>query len=378
MGGRLLIPGKIFPNNLDFIRFFLATSVIFCHSFAIYLGYDKFKVTEPFMIWSQQQISIGTVAVNFFFIISGFLILKSFESSKNTIEYLKKRVLRIYPGFIIAIFASFIFAGFWGSGNPYNWEGYFNYFKNLSILKEFIHVATLQSPYQRIFFPGFPEPGLNDSVWTIQYEFVCYLLLPLFALFVFSKKRWFFLIAFTIAYLTVFLQLKGVIFPYSGKRHLFFGNPYFHPKFIMYFLAGTCFYQYRNLIPRNFMLAVVSFVAIVISFAIIPCVDQVLPIAGSYLLFHFAFNEKVSLANFAKYGDFSYGIYLYAWPIQELVNYFFYNHIGPYKLFIISTPLTFIAAIISWHLVEKPFLNLKAKMGKQPVMPATVTINELK
>lgn len=377
MSSHLLIPKKIFPNNLDIIRFSLATSVIFCHSFAIYLGYDKFKITEPFMIWSHQQISIGTMAVDLFFVISGCLILKSFSSSKTTIDYLQKRVLRIYPGFIVAILASLIFAGFWGSGNPYTWDGYFNYLNNLNLIKEFIHLTTLQSPYQRVFFIGFPEPGLNDSVWTIQFEFVCYLLLPLFALLVFIKKKWFFLIAFSIAYLIVLLQLNGFIFPYSDKKHLFFGNPYFHPKFIMYFLAGACFYNYRNYVPRYNILAVLSFIAVIISFAFIKCIDQVLPIAGSYLLFHFAFNQKIPFGNFAKYGDFSYGVYLYAWPIQALVNYFFYSHIGPYKLFMISTPLTLIAAFVSWHLVEKPFLKLKDKKGKQPLSSTSVATKQL-
>ena len=84
MNNPLLISPKSYPNNFDAIRFLLAASVILCHSFAIYYGYEKFLHTEPFMVWSHQQISIGSVAVDLFFFISGFLIVKSFESSTGS------------------------------------------------------------------------------------------------------------------------------------------------------------------------------------------------------------------------------------------------------------------------------------------------------
>ena len=219
MSKPLLINSKSYPNNFDFIRFVLASSVILCHSYAILYGYEKFLKTEPFMVWSQQQISIGSVVVDFFFIISGFLIVKSFESSSSVTDYLKKRVLRIYPGFVVALLISYLVFGFLGSGWPLNLGGYKEYFGYLHKLKELVHIATLQWPYQREFFKGMPEPGLNDSVWTIQFEFVCYLLVPLAALLGFFKNRVFFIIAFVIVYLVFFLQMKGIILPFKNSNN---------------------------------------------------------------------------------------------------------------------------------------------------------------
>lgn len=355
----LLINPKCFPNNFDIIRFLLASSVILCHSFVIYLGYDKFLITEPFMIWSKKQISIGSFSVDIFFIISGFLIVKSFESSANTFDYLKKRVLRIYPGFIVAFTVSLLLVGFIGSGWEYNWDGYKQYFNFLSIKKELVHLFTLQSPYERIFFKESPEPGVNDSLWTIQFEFVCYILVIGIACMGYYKKKWILITLFVIFYILSWLQTQGYIFAYNNKIHLFIGNPYHFPRFITYFLAGACFYFYRSLIIRSNLLAIISCVALYGSFVWIKCIDQVLPIAGAYLLFFLAFHNSIRFHNFAKYGDLSYGIYLYGWPIQALVMFYLKNYIQPYSFFLIALPLALMAAYCSWHLIEKPFLLLK-------------------
>lgn len=359
MNQPLLIPIKSYPNNFDIIRFVLAASVILCHSFAIYYGYEKFLHTEPFMVWSSQQISIGSVAVDLFFIISGFLIVKSFETSSGTFNYLTKRILRIYPGFIVAFLLSILIAGFIGSELAHNWEGYKLYFHYLYKKKELVRLFTLQDSYQKIFFKDSPEPGVNNSIWTIQFEFFCYLLVPLFAWLGFFKNKWCFLIAFIMMYLIFFLQLKGYIFPFKNWNNLFFGNPYFVPRFVMYFLAGACFYHFRTVIVRSNFLALFAFIALAISFFWIKCIDMVLPLAGSYFLFFLVFHPRIPFGGFAKYGDFSYGVYLYGWPVQALVFYFFKDYIHPYSFFFIALPIAVLMAFLSWHIVEKPLLKFK-------------------
>ena len=361
MSRPLLINAKSYPNNFDFVRFVLAASVILCHSYAILYGYDKFLLTEPFMVMSRQQISIGSVAVNFFFIISGFLIVKSFESSTDTFDYLKKRVLRIYPGFIAALLICYLVVGFLGSGWPINFDGYREYFSFLHKKKELVHLVTLQQPFQRSFFKDLPLPGLNDSVWTIQFEFGCYLLVPLAALIGFFRKKWFFIVAFFAMYVLVFMQWYGYFWPFKSYSFLLLENPWYYPKFITYFLAGSCVYFYRDKIIRSNILAIGSFILIALSFAWIKCVEQVLPIAGTYLLFYIVFHPAIKLGNFAKYGDFSYGVYLYGWPVQGLIMYYFKDHLTPGLFFITALPIAIMCAYCSWHLIENTFLKLKKK-----------------
>lgn len=270
-------------------------------------------------------------------------------------------MLRIYPGFIVAFSLSILVAGFIGSGLFFNFINYSQYITALNFRGELIHLFTLQNPYQYSFFKTMPEQGLNLSLWTIQFEFACYLLVPLMAMAAFLRKKWWLLSVFFIVYLVLFLQVQGYIFSYTDQTHLWYGNPYFLPRFITYFLAGACFYYYRNKIKRNNLFALLMLMAIFVSFGWGNCIEQVLPLAGAYLLFFIAFHPRIPLSNFARYGDFSYGVYLYAWPVQQVLMYFFKPLLNPWRLFFIALCITVLLAFCSWHLVEKQFLKLKKR-----------------
>ena len=373
LSNKLLIPRKGYPNNFDVIRLLLAVSVIFCHSYVVYYGPDIFPKKEPFLIWSRGQISMGSTAVDLFFIISGFLIVKSFESSSGLVNYLTKRVLRIYPAFVTAALTSLLVAGFIGTGLAFNRGNYSHYISQLYLREEAIRIATLQPPFQYLFFEKLPQPGLNLSLWTIQFEFACYLLVPLLARAGIFRKRSWLLVAFFTAYLVLLLQQLGYIFPYKDKLHLWYGNPFFYPRFVTYFLAGACCYFYRDKIIRSRWLMIAAVAAMVFCFAIVKCVDQVMPVAGTYLLFFTAFNPRIKLQHFARHGDFSYGVYLYAWPVQQSVMFFLHSYLNPYRLFFIALAITMVLAFCSWHLIEKPFLKLKKK-NIAPVIPLPVSV----
>jgi peptidoglycan/LPS O-acetylase OafA/YrhL len=361
MSEQLLINRKININNFDLIRFFLASAVIFCHCFVIYYGYERFTKTEPFMVLSEGQISIGSVAVDFFFIISGFLIVRSFENSKTAGEYFTKRILRIFPGFVVAFLLSVLIAGFVGELKHNSISDYLHYLHRLNKKQELVHLFTLQSPIESAYFKASPISGANSSLWTIQFEFICYLLVPVLALFGFFKKNWLFVVALAAVYVLLFLQMKGLILPFKKSTNLFFCNPFHYPRFLTYFLSGACFYIYRNKIPRNNLLAVLAFTAIAFSFIWVKCVDQVLPIAGSYLLFFIAYHQSLRYADFSSQGDYSYGLYLYGWPVQQVIMYFFGIHLNPFRFFFIAYPAALLLAYFSWHLIEKRFLRIKRK-----------------
>jgi peptidoglycan/LPS O-acetylase OafA/YrhL len=85
------------------------------------------------------------------------------------------------------------------------------------------------------------------------------------------------------------------------------------------------------------------------------------PLAGTYLLFWIAFNPSIKLHGAAKFGDFSYGTYLYAFPIQQMIMRAWGRPVNPLILFVEAVPVTLVFAIASWYLVEYPFLRLRPR-----------------
>jgi peptidoglycan/LPS O-acetylase OafA/YrhL len=85
------------------------------------------------------------------------------------------------------------------------------------------------------------------------------------------------------------------------------------------------------------------------------------PVFGSYILFYIAFSKAIPFQNFAARGDFSYGVYIYAWPVQQLLILFLQKHLNIGLLFTLTMMITLVLAYLSWHYIEKPFLKLKDK-----------------
>ena len=119
------------------------------------------------------------------------------------------------------------------------------------------------------------------------------------------------------------------------------------------------YYCFRDTIPfKRWMLwfsIVVTMCACVYGHGL----NTALIIYGSYILFYFVFSD-VPLNNFGKYGDFSYGMYIYAFPIQQMtINWLQDFHYKPITLLMIQLPIIFVVSVISWKVIEKPFLRFK-------------------
>jgi peptidoglycan/LPS O-acetylase OafA/YrhL len=362
----ILFGDNLNRNNFDLIRFILAVAVIFSHSFSIY--YTKEIDAEPVMIFTQNQLSTGSIAVSFFFVISGFLILKSLYNTKTLSQYFKKRILRIVPGFFIAFIVSVIIIAPLSTiyvDHRLTLENVKAYFM-APVKKELLFdMVTLQCPHSIKCFRSSPlKDQINLAMWTIQYEFVCYLLLPFLVWLGMFKRKSAMIVLFFLFYIVLVIQnendnfLNENTFPYAINHFIYLS---YLPRFLVYFLAGSYFYLYQDQVIRSKYLALLSFTLLFLSCAWVKCLDMILPFAGSYLLFYIAYHPAINFHNFAKKGDFSYGVYLYGWPIQQLVINYLHPYINVYGLFFISAPLACLAAFFSWHYVEKVFLNMKDK-----------------
>ncbi|WHY76922.1 acyltransferase [Neobacillus sp. WH10] len=321
-------------NNLDIIRFFAATLVIFSHAYPLTYGNNG---SEPFAIFTNGEMTFGELAVSIFFVISGFLITQSFVRSNDPVKYFKARSLRIFPGLIFCVLLSVFILG------PIFTElSLMDYFKNRDTY-EYMSTITLyliQYDLPGVFQTNVWPTAVNGSLWTLWYEFFFYIVVAILGVTRLLDRR-FVLACFILSSIVYFMGIGG-----------------FYSDLFRYFSAGMVFYLYRKQIKLNGWFAILSLVIVILT-AKFGFFDYALSIFGTYLIFYIAFDTRLKLENFGKYGDFSYGIYIYAFPFQQIMVYIFHNQLSPLKNFLYSFPVTLLFAIVSWHLVEKRALKYK-------------------
>ena len=344
-----LLKGK---NNFDFIRFFAAFLVFFAHSFPIFTGISMdFDLSKEIF-----GIRISSLGVYIFFIISGFLVTQSFYNSKNIFIFFINRILRILPALIGVTLISVIILGL--------------FFSKLNFL-DFISDKTTMQFYQNMFiyrsyyylpdvFLSNPmNSSINGSIWTIPFEFTCYLILPIVLLIPKLNNKFGILlltISCFLAYLFFENEINKIVIPFLG---IVFSSFF---VFFILFLTGVCFYKFKNSINFNYKgLIIILFLLLLIKFKLIPSLTIVFILP--YIVFYFVFSAKINLHNFAKFGDLSYGFYLYAYPVQQAISAVYYNKLPFLSLFCISFLITLIFANISWFAIEKPALKLKTKLN---------------
>jgi peptidoglycan/LPS O-acetylase OafA/YrhL len=338
-------------NNFDFLRFFFATLVIFSHSFDLIGG----KGANPISQFTRGQIDGGSVAVDGFFIISGFLIAQSFFNSRSVFDYFKRRVLRIYPGFVAAAIISLVFFGWLGMHfSATYWQnvepGIF--LERLPVLKQLWIPQT---------FHDSQWPLVNGPIWTIQYEFACYILIALLGVTGILRLRAFLLVLFFALLLFYVVQVPAGLLLYNWRELPIGGVPDNYPRFLSYFLVGTLAFLYRERITYGPGIAALFLTATLIIARLGHYMDLLLPLSLCYLVLFVAFYPRIHLHSWAKHGDFSYGLYLYGWPVQQSLILLCRPWITPSLLFVFSFPLALLFAIGSWYLIERRFLRLKKR-----------------
>lgn len=344
-------------NNFDFLRFILASLVILQHSFPVLHG--RKGIWEEPLTFSGFYEEPLSVAVASFFIISGFLISLSWTNSKSVWEYLRKRLLRIYPGYVVVLFFAVFVAGPLGGAHL---SAYFHD-------KWVYHYIYGNVFFQRNYIDGLPGAFVhlpyaehpNISLWTIRVELMCYLMVVVAGLCgVF--KRWSGGVIFAL------FLLSDAVYFYLSARHQALpniGGADGLPRLTPYFLAGMFCYVMRDRIPFSHGLFAAAAAVEVLS-VLLNITEITQPVCLAYILFYLAFHPGIKLHRFGKYGDFSYGIYLYGWPVQQILTQHFGKFLNPWTLFLSAFLLAWGMAFLSWHLIERPFLRLKSRSKQAP------------
>ena len=368
-------------NNFNLMRVVLAISVIFSHCYPIKYGLEVLDPTAHFLrdqkdLPMDHAIDLGHLAVYGFFVISGYLVTMSWQRSLGIWDYLKKRILRIYPGFVIVSLLCALIVG------PLAADNTAAYWHQLGTegLTFFPRLILLDLTVPPVFIHMPVSGAMNGSLWTIPFEFQCYLLVVLLGLaslrasrFIPSNiRRALPATLFAGAYLAYFLYCSGSLaampgllrlneFSFAGRILTKIGASHgLGSRMYLYFISGMCLYLYRRIIPFRLPLAIVALAALLASIYVLPVIAYVLPLAGSYLLLYIAFLPSP----FSRVGtkhDLSYGLYLYAFPVQQLLVHYFDAQLSIAALFFSALIVTAGLAFLSWKFIEAPSLRLKNK-----------------
>ena len=357
-------------NHFGALRLLLAAAVLFSHAFAAYVG--KHADGEHLYVWTKGQMDLGALAVNAFFAISGCLITISWLRAPDLRTFMAKRVLRIYPGFIIASLVSLLIVA------PLSGAQWSVAFTPTEIVKSIARIVLLSGPKAIGSFASEPVPVLNMSLWTIRYEFLCYLLVPLIvALLSVRHAR----IGVTILYVLALCWhgAQGEYFAETGKFDIpILGSGDVWPRFLAYFFGGMVMAFNRDIIPFRNWIALLCVIAMLVT-AVVGGFFLATATAGIYLIFYIAYQQRVPSFGIGDKVDLSYGVYLYAWPVQMLLIQNLRDTFGPWTILALTVPAVAIVAAMSWYFIEAPFMSHKAMLLRQrtPIM-APVTALEIK
>lgn len=328
-------------NSLNAVRLIMAIGVIFWHSYPITgrtIGYEPLHQ------------AISEMWVDGFFAISGFLIVGSWFRNPDVRGYVEARLFRIAPAFwVCLIVTAFVVApvGVWMQGGDgdellFSTAPLTYVIKNAGIWMFQFDVGTTPT--------NLPFSGTwNGSLWTLGWEALCYVAVLALGVLGLLKRNW--VVPATFAGLLAILIVSD-FHPIAG--HVTTGA-----RFGVMFFAGALVYQYRKTLPLNWPLVVVSLL-ITVGTMWLPDYRAVGALFWAYAVLGIGVLIKVPALRFRN--DLSYGTYIYAFPIQQLLAIAGLGAIGALGFSVVATAATLVAAAASWFLVEKP----SARARKRP------------
>jgi peptidoglycan/LPS O-acetylase OafA/YrhL len=328
-------------NNFGWLRLVAAFCVLVSHSYGIL----NIGLRQPQLKIGTTNYILSDLGLYIFFTISGYLVTKSFLDAQSVWQYAWKRFLRIVPALAVVNVACVIMGAFITS-LPVG-----SYFTNPLTALYFFKNSTLV--VNQFVLPGvftsLHEPSVNASIWTILVEVKFYVLLAIAGMVTLLNRKLVMLLLFAATLIGGHYILKTGNAIWSGIDVAMYLN------FGVYFFLGCLFWLLRHTVLLKWYWLLIALLFLLISINT-PLQFFATALLGSYtFLFIGQQKEWFHLSG----NDFSYGFYLYAFPVQQLVLLYggysmsVWLHIG------ISSSITFILAVASWKFVEQPALAKK-------------------
>ena len=329
---------KYTPNNLDLLRLILATSVVFLHL-------KHLSGNQELYYWFGHLDWLSSRAVPAFFIVSGFLIFMSFDKSTNVKDYTRARVLRLYPAFFLLIVLCVLIGYINADGRPDFWGTAIKY-----IAANLVFLNFLQPSLPYLFSEN--EVGVvNGALWTLKIEVMFYILVP-FLYYIFKRFNQKIMLSLLFLSSAVYIFSLSLIesqlnieLPTALQNQL--------PSFLHYFAFGIVMYLYYSFLQKyKFHLLFISLVLVYFG------LEYAEPVLIGLLIL-ILFISTSTFISFRKFGDISYGVYIFHFPIIQIVAATVSFQENPFYKVLLVLVLTFVLSFASWHLLEKKMIKMK-------------------
>lgn len=338
-------------NSFTIMSIIMSIMIIIFHSYALFYNNGKTDFFSNLLGYENT----GSIVVSIFFIISGFMIPTSLKNSKSLKQYFYKRIKKIIPPLFLCLLVSgLVIAPLVSKVNYLNYlfhpGNYFYYiFDNIFFIKNTVFRignAFINNPYPAV---------INGSIWTLKHQFFMYILIvPIFYLFLKDDKKYYYLI-YLLMFIIVVLSYLGcldVIYKFLDHRLGFIGifsEGKMLVRFTYYFMVGVFINKYIDKIPVNIPCVLVAILSIVLThksdvlpFICLICLPYLTIVLGTI---------KCPI----KITDISYHIYIWAFPIQQLIIYLWFKQLNIYSYMLLSIFITVLISYISYYLTEYPF-----------------------
>lgn len=338
-------------DNFLLLRLLAASMVVFGHSYAIAAipGLHDFIAMAG---WGPG-VYTGSIAVDIFFVVSGFLVTGSYVNRRDLRQFVRSRFLRIVPAYLVCVAVSALVIGAVVTELPA--AEYFGSSKPLRYIVKNLTFTDLEW-YLPGVFESNPYPGaVNGSLWTLPAEVRMYVWVAIFGVVGLLHRRWLFNLVIGLAF------VLATWFPEQASG-MFRVDSYF--RLAGLFALGAVFYINREFIPVNGLIAT-ALVLLCYWLHGTPHFMSVFAVALGYVSLWFSYVPRIP--GFERLGDYSYGVYLWGFPVQQAVIWAI-GQPSPMQVFAWAMPITLLIAVLSWHWIEKPALKLKnLPMHRWPV-----------
>jgi len=334
---------KGYINCLNLIRLVAAITVLISHAWV--MGFDSPSV-EP--LGAFTPFSLGQHAVHIFFLISGFLITRSWENRKSSFQYMVARASRIYPAIFVMLLLITPMVGLFASEDM---RGFFLNFETYIMPAKTLLTLSGNLSFTDVFTSNPAGQNVNEPLWTLKYEIFCYFVVAGLGLIFrnyFRKAMTVIFILSTVSFIYLYSDDSWKYIDAYGLEHI--------SRFLSIFALGSMLYFYRHEALFSNKVQLFALLAIILAHGT-SLAAPIYAFGLGYLALGFGLKMKsMPLQHFSSNNDISFGIYIYGWPVTQILV-ILYPWLNGIFLCLAALAITGVIAMMSWILVEKPTLT---------------------